>query len=89
VASRASLGSESEARSFAAEIPGAYVFATDEFASMTPGYWVVAVGRYASAEEALGYCQDNGLYAAHDCVALPVSQDPGDRRIRPSLEDPG
>lgn len=87
VALRASLGDEASAQEMAARIPGAYVFPTDPWASLTPGYWAVAIGTYASSDEALEYCRANDLYLANDCVALPVSQDPTDRDIpRPSLE---
>lgn len=85
VAMRSSLADEAAARSLAAEIAGAYVFRSDEYASLRAGYWVVAVGTYATSDEALDYCRVNGLYDDHDCVALPLSQDPADVELRPHL----
>lgn len=83
-AMRSSLPDEASARALAAEI-GGYAFRSDEYASLRSGLWVVAVGSYATAEDALDYCRQNGLYDADDCVALPLSQDPADISTRPHL----
>jgi hypothetical protein len=79
---------QAHAERVAAGIDGGYAFYTSSWASLVPDKWVVAVGRYDTADEALGYCRDHGLVRGHDCVALPLSQDPSDVGYRPAIDNP-
>lgn len=62
--------------------PGsAYVINTNDYSSLKPGYWSVALGPYTSGEDAIGYCNDRRL-RRNDCFAVLLdNQDyPGTRR---------
>lgn len=83
VAVRVSLRSQGEAEAFRnANVPGGTVIRTDDYPSLTPGYWVVAIGPFASADEALGRCSALGISNREDCFGAPLTADPGDRDVR-------
>lgn len=66
----------------AAHAPDASIVATSSYASLTPGYHVVALGPFGSGADALQACLDRGLTTRQQCFAAPLSQDPADRSVR-------
>lgn len=52
---------------------------SDDYASLTPGYWVVYYdGSFANSTEAVAYCAAHGLTTANQCVGRYLSNNPAD-----------
>ncbi len=81
-----SLGTREKAEQrlayLASTAPDAQLLHSDDYASLTPGYWVVYEGGYATAEDALAACAGMGFTDRHDCYASYLSHDPDDRHVR-------
>ncbi len=60
------------------EIPGSTVAHSDDIASLRPGYWVVFMGSFSGADDALANCRSLGRYSRDDCYAAFLSTNPAD-----------
>jgi len=73
-------------------VPGAQFLRSDEYASLTPGYWVIyAPGPFPDGLAALTFCADHGRTTADNCFGRYVSTDAADFRLqcRPPAASPG
>ncbi|MEE1942250.1 protein kinase [Streptomyces sp. TRM 70361] len=63
-----------------AQVPGARVLRSDDFAALRPGYWVIyAPGPFADGNAAVRYCAEHGRTTSDGCVGRYLSHDPADR----------
>lgn len=58
------------------------ILLSDDFESLNPGYWVVYLGPFATAEESAEACWfDLNMQSAARCYGRRLSQDPADRDV--------
>jgi hypothetical protein len=62
-----------------AQVPGAQYLASDDYASLRSGYWVIYYdGAFTNGTEAVGYCAAQGLTTSNQCVGRYLSNNPAD-----------
>ncbi|MFD5628915.1 serine/threonine-protein kinase [Streptomyces sp. NPDC127072] len=60
-------------------VPDATVVRSDEYASLTPGYWVIyAPGPFTDGAAALAYCAEHGRTTGSTCIGRYLSRSPND-----------
>lgn len=61
------------------QVPGAQYLASDSYASLRPGYWVIYYdSSFNNGTEAVAYCAAHGLTTANQCVGRLLSTNPAD-----------
>ena len=61
---------------------GVYWLASDDYASLAPGWVVIYMGPFDSSDAAIATCHELGHYDRNSCYAAPLSQNPADRDNR-------
>ncbi|HUZ52553.1 MAG TPA: hypothetical protein VMU94_08480 [Streptosporangiaceae bacterium] len=65
------------------EVPGAQVLTSSDYASLTPGYWVVYyAGGFTIGTQALDYCAARGRTSRVQCIGRYLSHDAADIRYQ-------
>jgi hypothetical protein len=62
------------------QIPDAQVLNSSDYASLTPGFWVIYyAGPFTDGTQALAYCAAHGRTTSNQCIGRYLSQSPQDR----------
>ncbi len=70
---------QSELSQIRVQVPGAQYLASDSYASLRPGYWVIYYdGSFSNGTQALAYCAAHGLTTTNQCVGRLLSTNPAD-----------
>lgn len=65
------------------QIPGAQVVSSADYASLTPGYWMIYFdGSFADGTQALDYCAGQGRTTSQQCFGTFLSHSAADRTTR-------
>jgi hypothetical protein len=79
---RISVPERARAEEHLADAPGGVLLFTDGYPSLTPGYWSVVIGPYASGADAVARCRADGLTDRNSCFGAYLSNNPADRDQR-------
>lgn len=80
---RLSVQDQQAAESWRAEnLSSGTVLDTDLYASLTPDYYAVVIGPFASGADAVARCRADGLNDRNSCFGALLSADPADRDQR-------
>lgn len=71
-----------------ASIPRAQWLSSDQYGSLTPGFWVVYVdGPFADGAAAFDFCRSHGRSTETDCLGRYLSADPADHGLQCAWTD--
>lgn len=64
------------------QVPEVQVLRSDDYASLSPGFWVLYYpGRFSSGTEAIRFCDSRGRTTNHDCYSTYLSHSHDDRQF--------
>jgi hypothetical protein len=71
---------QSELDQIRAQVPGAQLLSSSDYASLNPGFWVIYyAGQFSDGTQALAYCSAHGLTTRNQCIGRYLSHSPDDK----------
>jgi serine/threonine-protein kinase len=65
------------------QVPRAQVASSTDYASLTPGYWMIYYdGSFSDGTQALSYCASVGRTTVHECFGTFLSHNAADQQVR-------